>query len=127
MMFRCISKELPVQVTPAAFPLEALGKVFMQRFDLALVDYQLGTYTGDLLIRELLEIQSSLIAIGISMMDHPAFVKSVMEAGAAGFLLKTFTPDQLLQAIRIVFLGQDYYDAEIEKVLLAWEGKKGRL
>lgn len=55
----------------------------------------------------------------LSMHQEPAVVRRAIELGAAGYLLKSSTREELLTALRHVASGHNYVQAEITGPLLA--------
>lgn len=54
----------------------------------------------------------------LSMHQEPAVVRRAIELGAAGYLLKSSTREELLAALRYVAAGDSYVQAEITGMLL---------
>lgn len=52
--------------------------------------------------------------LGYSMFDQQSAIKQMLNAGASGYLLKNSPLDEVLKAIRSVYGGNTYFDADIE-------------
>ncbi|WP_179352667.1 response regulator transcription factor [Winogradskyella vidalii] len=52
--------------------------------------------------------------LGFSMFDQQSAIKQMLNAGASGYLLKNSPLDEVLKAIRSVYGGNTYFDADIE-------------
>lgn len=87
--------------------------------DVALVDLDLGVNRpgGIETVRALVRTIEKIRAIVFSAYDSDADVVRAMEAGAAGYLVKDSTPDQLFRAIRTAAAGQPALAATIAERL----------
>ncbi len=56
--------------------------------------------------------------IMLSMYNNEVFFINSLKAGAKGFLSKEISREELLNAIRTVYQGNDYYDKKLSNVLL---------
>ncbi|REE24751.1 LuxR family two component transcriptional regulator [Winogradskyella pacifica] len=52
--------------------------------------------------------------LGFTMFDQKDAVKQMLDAGASGYLLKNSPLEEVLKAIRAVYNGNTYFDANIE-------------
>jgi two-component system invasion response regulator UvrY len=62
----------------------------------------------------------------LSMHAEPLYAKRALEAGAAGYMTKNASPDELLTAVRRVTAGGRYVEADIAQALAAPSGGAGR-
>lgn len=76
--------------------------------DLALLDLHMPGMKGRESVRLLCERHPSIRLLVASGDDDPGVIRSVVEAGAAGFLPKSERPEVLRQAIRLVLEGGTY-------------------
>ena len=91
----------------------AVADVITLRPDIVLLDLQLVGSGGMAAIPELLGCAPNCKIIVFTMYDNPAFVWETVNLGAAGYLLKTASKDELLQAIRAVASGAGYLQAAV--------------
>lgn len=56
--------------------------------------------------------------IGLSMYDHPTFIKEMLRSGAKGFLSKDCAFEELREAIQTVFLGDTYLCKNASKIVI---------
>jgi len=56
----------------------------------------------------------------LSLVEHPAFVQQVLAAGAAGYLLKTGTSNELFEGIRAVADGGTFLQPSLGVKLARW-------
>jgi DNA-binding NarL/FixJ family response regulator len=68
--------------------------------DIIIVDLNMPTMTGQLLIESLGSYLNSLKIIVLSALDSEPHVIKAMKAGASGYLLKNVSPTELIFAIR---------------------------
>jgi DNA-binding NarL/FixJ family response regulator len=74
-------------------------------FDLALVDVRMPDLDGLELLRALKTDSPELPVIMLSTYDNAPYVKRALADGAAGYLLKDATPEDLAQAINVAMSG----------------------
>jgi len=78
---------------------DALAQATTHRPDLAVVDVRLPDGNGIEVVRQLGRLVPSCRALVLTMDAEPDTVRSAMDAGAAGFLLKDCEPDLILDAL----------------------------
>jgi DNA-binding NarL/FixJ family response regulator len=88
------------------------------RPDVAVLDIQMPKVSG---IEATRWIRSNVKEVGVLILtayDDDPYVKAVLQAGANGYVLKTASPEELIQAVRDVNDGKSALDASIAKKLL---------
>jgi DNA-binding NarL/FixJ family response regulator len=81
--------------------------------DVAVLDVQMPKLSGIDVTRW---IRTSHLALGILILtayDDDPYVMAVIKAGANGYVLKTATPDEIVQAVRDVYAGKSVLDRSI--------------
>lgn len=91
--------------------------ILRRRPDVALVDLSLPGESGAQLTRRLLEQEAGLRIILYTGAADEAELLDGLDAGAAGFALKSGDPDELEEAIRTVADGGDYLDPRLAPLL----------
>jgi DNA-binding NarL/FixJ family response regulator len=91
--------------------------ILRRRPDVALVDLSLPGESGAQLTRRLLEQESELRIILYTGAADESELLDGLDAGAAGFALKSGDPDELEEAIRTVADGGDYLDPRLTPLL----------
>jgi DNA-binding NarL/FixJ family response regulator len=91
----------------------ALALAEQERFDVALLDINLPSSVAQItngidLCKALLKRSPDLRVIGLSMHIEPHFVRSMLQAGAAGYVLKNADKNELFTALRTVAGGQAF-------------------
>jgi DNA-binding NarL/FixJ family response regulator len=92
-----------VEADSAAAALEALNDGVA--VDLALVDVRMPDLDGLELLRAIKTEHADLPVIMLSTYDNAPYVKRALADGAAGYLLKEATPEDLSQAINVAMSG----------------------
>lgn len=86
--------------------------------DIMLVDLNMPGINGMELIEKLKQVAPLLKVVVLTMNDHEKYVVKAFQAGAAGYLLKTVSPNELLFAIRHIYEGGRYICNELGLRLL---------
>jgi two-component system, NarL family, nitrate/nitrite response regulator NarL len=115
----CLAHQHRIQVVgEAGDGREALGKVRELKPDVVLMDIDMPQMNGmvatDLLRRESPDIK----VIILSMYPNVDHVMRIIECGARGFVLKEASPQELMQAVENVHLGQTHFSPEVARVAL---------
>jgi DNA-binding NarL/FixJ family response regulator len=84
---------------------DALQKLRASKYDVALVDIRLPGRDGLQLLKEIRAEWDDIPVIIVSSYDNGEYVKTALADGAAGYLLKDTTPDDLIQAITVAMSG----------------------
>ena len=92
-------------VTEAADADEAAEILKHTPHDVALVDIRMPSRDGLELLREIRSSWPDLPVIMLSSYDNGEYVKAALAEGAAGYLLKDTTPEDLAQAIVVALSG----------------------
>ncbi len=92
-------------VVEAADADEAIRVMEAAPVDIALVDVRLPDVDGLDLLHELRTRWSDVPVIMLTTFDHAQYVRRALAEGAAGYLLKDATPEDLQQAIRVALSG----------------------
>lgn len=83
-----------------------------------LTDLSMPQMSGLEFIRAALEINDSLRIVALSMFYDQASVTDVLSAGGCGYVLKSLSPAELIQAIEQVAAGHKYFSPEVGSMLL---------
>jgi DNA-binding NarL/FixJ family response regulator len=93
---------------------EARAVLSRRRFDVALIDVQLGEDSSVGLVEELLrEDPSAPIVFYTGYTRSDSALHDAVRAGARGFVLKSSPPPRLTDALRAVAAGGTYVDPEL--------------
>jgi two-component system, NarL family, invasion response regulator UvrY len=106
-----------VQISEAATGRDALALVRAERPALIMLDLNLPGLGGlELLQRILTETPDARVVV-LSMHADTFYATRALRAGAAGYLSKNASPEELLEAVRRVAGGGRYIEAEIAQRL----------
>lgn len=83
-----------------------------------LLDLKLPGMSGLAAVSEILRQAPDVRIVIFTMYDNPAYVWETINAGAAGYLLKNASTEELLRAIRAVAGGGGYLQAEVTMPVL---------
>ena len=109
-----------IQIVAEANDGEAAQALIQQHHpDVAVLDIQMPKASGIEVTRW---VRANMPAVGVLILtaynDDP-YVMAVLQAGANGYVLKTASPEELMQAVRDVYEGRSVLDAEITRTLMA--------
>ncbi|RZM09993.1 MAG: response regulator transcription factor [Pedobacter sp.] len=93
--------------------------------DLVLSDINMPEMDGIALINALKETGSTVSVVLLSMLDKETTVNEAFRAGAAGYLLKSSSTDELLFALKHVHSGERYLCATLAIRLLSLNFERG--
>jgi DNA-binding NarL/FixJ family response regulator len=96
----------------------AIGKILKKEFDIVLIDYQLPGMNGKETLKEIRLYKKDLKVLALSNYDEYSYIKSMMDEGANGYILKNIEPAELIRAIETVLSGKEYYSNEVLVKLL---------
>lgn len=87
--------------------------------DVAVLDIQMPKATGIEVTRWVRANQYHIGVLILTAYDDDPYIIAVLQAGANGYVLKTASPNELIQAVRDVFAGKSALDAAITQKLMA--------
>lgn len=85
---------------------EGLQMVKDRRPDVVVLDMELPDIHGTQVAREIQQNYPGVKILSLSAFDDPVFVRSLLELGAAGYLMKDEAPQVILDAVRGVARGE---------------------
>lgn len=86
--------------------------------DVVLSDIQMPVKNGIDATKEIHERFPAVKVIALTMLNESSYIKKMLEAGAAGYILKTTDKEELIRAIRKVASGEKYFSAEVTAQLM---------
>lgn len=78
--------------------------------DVAVLDIQMPKATGIEVTRWVRENQNEVGVLILTAFDEHPYITAVLQAGANGFVLKTASPEDIVQAVRDVYEGKSVMD-----------------
>jgi two-component system NarL family response regulator len=97
---------------------EALNKAKECRPDVILMDISMPSMNGLDATEILIETLKTTKVLIFSMHENAEFVKTAVQAGASGYILKDTNSEEVYQAIKAVANGKSHFSSSIAKVLL---------
>jgi DNA-binding NarL/FixJ family response regulator len=95
-------------VAEAGSASEALAILGSQFIDIAVIDVLMPTSSGVSLATHMLEAKPRCKVLALSVLDEPAMIATMFQAGASGYALKTQSASEIMDAIRSVLGGDQY-------------------
>lgn len=86
--------------------------------DIVLLDINLGPDNGLDLCKLIHEKYPAVRILAISMHDEENFITKMLKNGASGYLLKNTSREELLEAIRQVYAGENYQSKEVVDIVM---------
>ena len=96
---------------------EAAALLEQTAVDVAVLDIQMPNMSGIEVTRR---VRAERKAVGILILtayDDAPYIQAVLQAGANGYVLKTATPQEIVQGVRDVFQGKSVIDAALAQKL----------
>jgi two-component system, NarL family, response regulator NreC len=90
--------------------------------DVVITDIEMPDARGPEVVRVLGQRFANSAILILTMVTQPARVQRVLTAGAAGYVLRTATPADLLTAVRSVAGGSTYLEPSLGVALARWQG-----
>jgi len=83
--------------------------------DVVVMDFALPSMNGAVAARRMLETNPQLAVLILSMHAEPGYVRTCMDSGARGYLLKNAMDLELVSAVRRVAAGEQVLDPRLGK------------
>jgi len=109
-------------VGEAASGKECLARVEELRPDILVLDIAMPEMNGEQVARELRHRLPELKIVALSGYTDRQFVRAMTKAGAKGYVVKSASGRELIQALRAVASGKNYLSPEVTgAVMTLWE------
>ena len=100
---------------------ESLRLVEETHPDVLLLDMELPDIQGTQVARQVQQNHPNVRILALSAHDDPAYVRSLLELGAAGYLMKEEAPEAIVEAVRGVAHGeQGWVSRRIAAQIASW-------
>ncbi len=97
---------------------EATKLAGIHKPDVAIIDVAMPKVDGIVATRQIKALYPSIAVLILSAYDDDQFVFSLLEAGAAGYLLKSVRGQELVDAVRAVYAGESVLHPAIARKVL---------
>lgn len=104
----------------------AIRKILKKEFDIVLIDYQLPGMNGTETLQKIHLYKKDMKVLVLSNYDEFSYVKSMINEGANGYILKNIDPSQLIHAVESVLAGKPYYSNEVALKLIESANEPGQ-
>jgi len=105
-------------VGEAATGAQAVAQARQLHPDIVLLDITMSGADGLEAVRDIKEDNPDIKVLALTMHDDESYLRHVLEAGGAGYVLKKSADTELLSAIRAVHQGGTFLHPEHAKALL---------
>src|SRR4029450_10692769 len=113
-------------VAEAADGKEAIRKALETKPDVAVIDYSLPLINGIEATRQIRKREPRIEVLIFTMHDEEVLIRSVLEAGALGYLLKADAKQHVVAAVEALAQHRPFFTARVSQTLLAsYLGKRG--
>lgn len=102
----------------AAGGAEAIALATELRPDVCLMDIQMAGMDGIAATRALLEASPTSRVLIVTTFARPGYLRSALDSGASGFVVKDASPEQLAESVRQVHLGRRVVDPALAEASL---------
>ncbi|MFN6037163.1 MAG: response regulator [Bacteroidota bacterium] len=102
---------------------EALKILKVNAVDVLLSDVSMPEMNGMQLVKEAKKISKDLKVLFLSMHENEAYIKSAIDSGANGYLLKDSEKSELETAIFKVYNGETFFGKSVSKLLAETESE----
>jgi len=97
---------------------DAVRLASAERPDVVILDITMPGGGGLRAVPEILKVCASTRVLLLTMHEEPAYLRTALASGAAGYVLKKSVDANLLAAIRSVHKGRSYVDSELASALI---------
>ncbi|WP_178983843.1 response regulator transcription factor [Winogradskyella helgolandensis] len=91
-----------------------LDLVRLKQPNVVITDIRMPKMDGITATKEIKKEWPHIKVLGFTMFDQKDAINQMLEAGASGYLLKNSPLQEVLKAVRAVYNGHTYFDANIE-------------
>jgi DNA-binding NarL/FixJ family response regulator len=102
----------------------ALSAVDRLHPDVVVMDVSLPGINGAQVTRRLKETQPDVRTLALTVHEEGGYLRSLMDAGASGYVLKRSAASELLRAVEVVGEGGTYLDSAIAGQLVSKLGQR---
>lgn len=106
-------------IAEAADGEEAMRLIAEHQPDVAVLDIQMPKATGIDVTRWAGKAHNDVGILILSAYDEAPYITAVLEAGAQGYVLKTASPREIIEAVRNVHAGNSAMDAQVLQKVMA--------
>jgi DNA-binding NarL/FixJ family response regulator len=98
-----------------------------EKFDVLFLDIHFGKYDGREIIREIKQMMPDMKIIALTSQSDAATIKSSVNAGFDGYLLKIDGRDDIERALKAVTNNEKYFSAKTQQVFFETQTAKNKV
>ena len=98
---------------------EAIDRVQTLLPDVVIMDIAMPGFNGIDATREIVSEKPSIKVVALSMHSGKRFVEDMLQAGAAGYILKKSVPEDIVNGIQAVSAGEIFLSPTITDIVVA--------
>jgi two-component system, NarL family, response regulator LiaR len=102
----------------------AIEATLQLRPDVAVLDIRMGVPDGVEATRQIRKLAPGTAVLILTAYDDDQYVRAALEAGAAGYLLKTVRADELIDALRCVSKGETVLHSSVARKVAGFLSRK---
>jgi two-component system, NarL family, invasion response regulator UvrY len=110
---RLLAAEVGISILEADSSQKALDVLRRERPDLIVLDINFPGSSGLELLRQLVQMDKSAKILVLSMHSEPVYAARALQIGARGYVSKSATAEEFVEAVRQVGSGKRYIENEI--------------
>lgn len=104
---------------------EAVQFALRERPDVVIIDFAMPRLNGIEATRQIKAIAPNIAVLVLTAYDSEQYVFAFLEAGAAGYLLKDVSVDELIKAVRAVYAGESVLHPAITRKVISRFARPG--
>jgi DNA-binding NarL/FixJ family response regulator len=93
----------------------AIDLLERSRPEVVLMDGSMPEMNGMETTRRLKKLQPNLKVIGLTLYEQSSYLEEMISVGASGYVLKTGTPSDIVDAVHTVAAGGTYFDPSVRR------------
>lgn len=97
---------------------DAWEQIGRQQPDLVLMDLSMPDMNGIEAATRVLKQWPQVKILALTMFEEPSYLRSLLETGAVGYVLKRSAAEELIRAIRVVAAGGTYLDPRLTSAVV---------
>lgn len=98
---------------------EALEKIMQNQFDVCLLDIGMPEMDGIATAKAMRQMNPQVRIIILSTYNDKEIVVELMKTGINGYLMKNCTHQELVDAIKVVYDGKQYFSPDVQNTIVS--------
>jgi DNA-binding NarL/FixJ family response regulator len=86
--------------------------------DLLIIDINMPVMNGIECVHEVVKNYPGVKILALTMLNEQEHIKNMIAAGAGGYILKNSGKEELIDAIKTVTSGQNYFSDEVKNIIM---------